>query len=190
MPRFLPHLLAFATLLSACAAIEVDAGRYGGYRYVRPRIIENVFVPPRVAPPPAPPSVVSPQVAAPPERGALKPPSELTAEDAARKTLQAMSPPNQSEETTLPGHIGKWTASVGTHIRVWVTLNEDGTFLWSVINDSRRNGFRGTYTLENGELTLRREDGNSLKLSLTELDVGFNLRAVNAQDAGLDFRPR
>ena len=191
MPRFSLCIVAFSAVLITLAVSSADAARYGGRRFVGPRIIENIPVaPPQLAPPhPPTPSdpvtVISPTAPA----TAAAPEAGPSAEDAAQEALRQMGGPAPQAHPAHPRHVGAWKAWVGSQLQIRLVLNANGTFQWRVINSGKTTGFDGSFTLREGTLNLVRRDGNALSLIFTERPVGFNLRAAQGQDAGLEFMP-
>ena len=69
-------------------------------------------------------------------------------------------------------------------------LQADGSFNWTAVNkDGQSSSFQGTYSMDNGSLSLSRStDGQKLSGSLTSSSANnFNFKLSDAQSSSLDF---
>lgn len=88
------------------------------------------------------------------------------AESSALDALGGFAPPTDSapdtRATTQPAlYVGTWTANLKNGARVQLELEAAGRFRWvATSKNSRTSSFEGTYTVENGSLTLIRAEDN------------------------------
>ena len=143
------------------------------------------------------------QVAAQAPTSASAPTAGITApvSDATQSALQALggfAPPQtattqsavQVPQTQQPAFTGTWTASLSNGARVQLLLQADGNFNWTAVNkDGQSSSFQGTYSLDNGSLSLNRStDGQKLSGSLTNSSANsFSFKLADAQSSSLDF---
>lgn len=93
------------------------------------------------------------------------------------------------EQAPLSSHVGQWKATLGNGATVELTLQADGSFVWVANSQGKTSSFEGSYSLENGSLTLvRSSDNQKLAGQFTPTsDGGMNFRLNGAKDAGLTF---
>ncbi|MEZ6040947.1 MAG: hypothetical protein R3C20_10600 [Planctomycetaceae bacterium] len=139
------------------------------------------------------------QVVAPTQQTVVNtPPSQSTVASAEMSALQALggfAPPapqtTNSPTSTVPVHVGVWTASIGNNATVQLSLQADGSFEWIATNGSGgKSSFQGSFAVENGTLSLIRQSDNqklagSMTLSGND-SFSFKLSATNA--AALEFK--
>ena len=160
----------------------------------------------------AAPQAFAPQNASPPAAALAQPPAAVApngnvtanippANDAQQSALQALggfAPPQnaavqsaieapQSPQATFTG---AWTANLSNGARVQLSLQADGNFNWVAVNkDGQASSFQGTYSMENGSLSLSRStDGQKLTGSMTASGANnFSFKLSDAQASSLDF---
>jgi hypothetical protein len=85
-------------------------------------------------------------------------------------------------------HVGNWGVSLPGNQRVELTLNEDGSFVWTASKNGKSNSFQGQFRLENGTLTLvRSNDLQQMKGSWTGAENKFTFKLDGATTGGLAF---
>jgi len=102
-------------------------------------------------------------------------------------TTQAVA---QAPQTQQPTFTGTWTANLSNGARVQLLLQADGNFNWTAVNkDGQSSSFQGTYSMDNGSLSLSRStDGQKLSGSLTSSSANnFSFKLSDAQASSLDF---
>ena len=121
--------------------------------------------------------------------------------DAAQSALLALggfAPPQaaatqtvvQAPETQQPAFTGTWTASLSNGARVQLLLQADGSFSWTAVNkDGQSSSFQGTFSIDNGSLSLTRgTDGQKLSGSLTSSSANnFSFKLSDANASSMDF---
>ena len=130
-----------------------------------------------------------------------EPASTAPADSAQQSALQALGgfgPPqnaavqsaSEAPQTPQSTIAGAWTASLSNGARVQLSLQADGNFSWIAVNkEGQASTFQGTYTTENGSLSLSRStDGQKLTGSLTPSGTNhFSFKLSDAQASSLDF---
>jgi hypothetical protein len=106
------------------------------------------------------------------------------------ESSEPAQPVNQaSSQTAQPSVTGNYSASLqslGATIRL--SLNADGSFAWIVTTkDGKSSTFQGSFTVNNGRLTLARTDNQKLEASLTPTNNGFSLKMVGQNASPLSF---
>jgi hypothetical protein len=128
-------------------------------------------------------------------------PSYNDAQESALQALGGFAPPQattsaspetmqQTVQTPQPSFTGTWTASLANGARVQLALQADGSFSWTAINkDGQSSVFQGTYAVENGSLSLtRNNDGQKLSGTVTPTGTNaFSFQLSVAQSSSLDF---
>ncbi|MEJ7595980.1 MAG: hypothetical protein WKF77_31100, partial [Planctomycetaceae bacterium] len=123
------------------------------------------------------------------------------ANDAQQSALQALGgfapPQNASVQSAIEvppapqaTFTGAWTANLSNGARVQLSLQADGNFNWVAVNkDGQASSFQGTYSMENGSLSLSRStDGQKLTGSMTPGGANnFSFKLSDAQASSLDF---
>lgn len=119
-----------------------------------------------------------------------------SAETSALEALGGFAPP-QSEASTpvsdnsqLPAHVGRWSATLSNGGRIQLDLNANGSFNWSAMNkEGSTSSFQGTYEINNGSLTLiRSTDNQKLAGSLqTSGNDAFSFQLADQKAAKLEF---
>jgi tetratricopeptide (TPR) repeat protein len=98
--------------------------------------------------------------------------------------------PPQSPAPPAEKLIGNWTASPAPGTTIALTLGGDAKFRWDVQSQGKSQPIEGSYTYENGVLTLSQSDANALvgKVAMTD-DGKFTFQAMGggAGDPGLVF---
>ena len=129
------------------------------------------------------------------------PANTTQAGDAQQSALQALggfAPPQnaaaqsaiEAPQTPQSTIAGAWTANLSNGARVQLSLQADGNFSWMAVNkDGQASTFQGTYSMENGSLSLSRStDGQKLTGSLTPSGTNnFSFKLSDAQSSSLDF---
>lgn len=164
---------------------------------------------------PAPVSVTSPT--APPSGSTVSPPSsppsgpaslpsegsaDQSAEQSALAALGGFAPPQVPAESprVVAGSesgsggqtfVGSWTARPGNGATIRLTLAADGRFEWSAVNATgRATTFQGSYTIENGSLSLARSNDSQRltgRMTTSSADT-FNFQLADDNAAKLEFR--
>jgi hypothetical protein len=83
-----------------------------------------------------------------------------------------------------------WTARPANTVSIVLTFESDSRFAWTQTIDGKANNFAGTYSLDNGMLTLSRDDNQQKLIGLVAANGnGFNFKLQNgdAKDPGLAF---
>ncbi len=164
---------------------------------------------------PAPVSVTSP-IALPsgsttspssgPASGPASLPSERSADQSAEQSalaaLGGFAPPQVpadsprvvvGSESGSGGEVfvGSWTARPGNGATIRLTLAADGRFEWSAVNATgRATTFQGSYTIENGSLSLARSNDSQRltgRMTTSSADT-FNFQLADDNAAKLEFR--
>ena len=104
--------------------------------------------------------------------------------------LDSAEPVNQaSSQSAQPSVTGNYSASLqslGATVRL--SLNADGSFAWIVTTkDGKSSTFQGSFTVNNGRLTLARTDNTKMEASLTPTANGFSLKMVGQNASALSF---
>ena len=142
--------------------------------------------------------VQSPAGVAPNGNLAASPAPENSAQQSALQALGGFAPPQNASvqsaievpQTPQLTFTGAWTASLSNGARVQLSLQADGNFSWVAVNkDGQASSFQGTYSMENGSLSLSRStDGQKLTGSLTPSGANnFSFKLSDAQASSLDF---
>ena len=121
-------------------------------------------------------------------------PAVLDAQQSALQALGGFGPPATAatQSTPVPQMplAGMWTANLANGSRVQLALQADGSFSWTAVNkDGQSSVFQGTYTMQNGSLSLTRgNDGQKLDGSMTLTGPNtFSFQLSAAQSGSLDF---
>ena len=157
----------------------------------------QAFAPQNAAPALTAP-VQSPTGVAPHGNLAGSPAPENSAQQSALQALGGFAPPQNAAaqsaialpQTPQSTFTGAWTASLSNGARVQLSLQADGNFSWVAVNkDGQASSFQGTYSMENGSLSLSRNtDGQKLTGSLTPSGANnFSFKLSDAQASSLDF---
>ena len=144
------------------------------------------------------PTGAAPAVAAPNGNLATNAPPANDATQSALQALGGFAPPQdatvqstgQVPQAPQSTFTGSWTASLSNGARVQLSLQADGNFSWVAVNkDGQSSSFEGTYSMENGSLSLSRStDGQKLTGSLTPSGANnFSFKLSDAQASSLDF---
>lgn len=123
--------------------------------------------------------------------------------DAQLSALQALggfAPPEGADVAAAQGNqvqppvqnplVGSWTANLSNGSRVQLSLQADGNFSWTAINQAgNASTFQGNYAVGNGTMTLSRStDNQKLAGSMTMTSAGsFSFKLSDAQAASLEF---
>lgn len=87
--------------------------------------------------------------------------------------------------------VGNFVAKPVEGVEIQLSLRADQTFNWKVDAKGKKTEFSGTFTIENGELTLvNKADGKKMVGSLTDKSDGtfnFKMKGGQAEDPGLSF---
>jgi hypothetical protein len=108
-------------------------------------------------------------------------------------TGQASPAPATAPQTPAPQtpeHVGNWTASLPNGSRVQLNLEAQGQFSWTAVTKSgQTSSFQGSYTVENGSLTLIRSTDNQKLAGSITINGGnaFHFKLADAKDSGLSF---
>jgi len=95
---------------------------------------------------------------------------------------------NPTNAVANPGLAGNFTATLGNNATITLSLGDNGTFRWSAVNNGKSSDFEGTFSFNNGLLTLQRSsDSQKLEGTLTTNGQGFNFKLNGAKDNGLNF---
>ncbi|MCA9008633.1 MAG: hypothetical protein KDB01_02750 [Planctomycetaceae bacterium] len=139
----------------------------------------------------------APNVSAPaPNTGTPLNSPSVDAQQSALLALGGFAPPQTAVQpaTSAPGErnsfAGSWTANLPNGARVQLALQADGNFSWTAINkDGQSSVFQGSYAIENGGLSLtRNNDGQKLQGSMTLKGTNtFTFKLSAAQSSSLDF---
>ena len=106
----------------------------------------------------------------------------------AQQSAAPAAPTEGASSSTMPDHVGNWTATLPNGAKVRLVLEAQGSFSWTAINGDKTSSFQGTYSIDSGSLTLiRATDSQKLAGSLTRSDNGFNFKLGGEKDAGLNF---
>ncbi len=87
-------------------------------------------------------------------------------------------------------HVGTWKATLPNSASISLNLQNDGSFTWSARNQKGQTSqFQGKFQVNNGALTLIRQDNQQLSGSLTMSGSNaFTFKLNNAKDNGLNFQ--
>lgn len=129
---------------------------------------------------------------------AASPAQQNDAQQSALQALGGFAPPQDAAiqsaievpQAPQSPFTGAWTASLTSGARVQLSLRADGNFNWTAVNkDGKASSFQGTYSMENGSLSLSRStDGQKLTGSLTPGGANnFSFKLSDAQSSSLDF---
>jgi len=162
-----------------------------------PAAAPQAFVPQNAVPAIAAP-VQSPTGVAPNGNLSASPAPENDAQQSALQALGGFAPPQNAAvqsaidvpQTPQSTFTGAWTASLSNGARVQLSLQADGNFSWVAVNkDGQASSFQGTYSIENGSLSLSRStDGQKLTGSMTPSGANnFSFKLSDAQASSLDF---
>ena len=163
-----------------------------------PAAAPPAFAPQNPAPAIAAAPVQSPAGTAPNGNLAASPAPENDAQQSALQALGGFAPPQNASvqsaidvpQTPQSTFTGAWTASLSNGARVQLSLQADGNFSWVAVNkDGQASSFQGTYSMENGSLSLNRStDGQRLTGSMTPSGANnFSFKLSDAQASSLDF---
>ncbi|MFO0919694.1 MAG: tetratricopeptide repeat protein [Planctomycetaceae bacterium] len=118
-----------------------------------------------------------------------------TSEDASgSNATKAPSPPQtpSAEPSTAPPSqlVGDWQAKAQGNGSISLALKDDGTFVWTFVQDGKPIKHEGRYELQGDTLIFDMKDGGGLIGKFTEQDQGFHFAILNGppSDPGLDFR--
>jgi hypothetical protein len=103
---------------------------------------------------------------------------------------QDASKPPPTSPASAPTHVGNWTARLSNGAQVQLNLQADGRFQWIATNKSgQRSTFQGSYTFDNGSLTLVRSNDNQKLSGVVSLagNQSFTFKLGGAKDNGLNF---
>ena len=122
-------------------------------------------------------------------------PSQATEKSAQTLALEALMGTGGSEQASASqvqapqasGPTGNFTAQVSSGTTVRLSLNKDGSFLWTATKDGKASNFQGNYTLSGNSLTLLRSDSQKLEGTLTPKAGGFNLKLAGQNGGDLSF---
>ncbi len=103
------------------------------------------------------------------------------------------SPPPAVDPKSVPAAevVGTWEAAGRESSKYSMTLNEDGTFVWSFTRDKRREEVKGVYTVEGNVLAMEPEAGGVLLAELamkSAADLHFQIVGSDKTNPGLDFQ--
>ena len=86
-------------------------------------------------------------------------------------------------------HIGTWKANLPANQSVQLTLNADGSFVWTAIRSGKSSTFQGQFRLESGRLTLvRSNDLQQMAGSWSGAENQFTFKLNGATTGGLAFQ--
>ena len=103
---------------------------------------------------------------------------------------QTSQPTQQPQQTQTPAHVGNWTSTLGNGSTVRLSLQADGSFVWTATNKAgTSSSFSGSYTVGNGSLNLNRgNDGQTLSGGMTTNgNNSFSFKVAGNNAASIEF---
>lgn len=113
--------------------------------------------------------------------------TSIPTNDMLEEAIPALPEIPQVDPNSLFGH---WTAPRGDNASIALTLNPDGTFLWTFTNGDRRQEMKGQFSIAGDTLALESEAGGPMIGTIRrDNESSFHFRAVGAGpgDPGLQF---
>ena len=134
----------------------------------------------------------------------LQPADQLSAQLVTQLSGTQATPPAEASATTVAAPpaeaapaaatqgnlVGVWKASPAQGTSIELTLGGDSKFNWNVVSQGKTQPIAGTYTYENGVLSLTQSENNAMVGKVAWKDEGhFNFQAMGGgpNDPGLTF---
>lgn len=124
-------------------------------------------------------------------------PNDTVAASLVRMLSPASAPSQPTPASPAPAAVppdsvvGKWQASGPNSSSYAMTLNKDGTFVWSFTKGTRKDEAKGVFTIDGNVLAMEPDSGGVLLAELTMNsadDLTFKMVGGAKDDAGLSFR--
>jgi hypothetical protein len=112
-------------------------------------------------------------------------------ETPAGETASKIPPLTATPSAAEASHIGNWKVNLPGNQSVELTLNADGSFVWTASKDGKANTFDGQFRLESGRLTLvRSSDLQQMTGSWSGSEKQYTFKLDGATTGGLAFQRR